>query len=146
MSRITRDIDEERELANGNIAVGIVIAAVFIAIALVVESGVSGLSVGINKAIDVGLFSADGMLANGSALVQLILCIVLAIAAIYLALTILERLTMNVREFEELKKGNIAVALEMAGAGDRCRHIRCPHSACCSNGDKHRPDTGAEPA
>ena len=35
--------------------------------------------------------------------------------AIYLALTILDKLTTGLHEFEELKKGNIAVALEMAG-------------------------------
>ena len=38
-----------------------------------------------------------------------------AIVAIYLALNILDKLTKGIDEFEELKKGNIAVALEMAG-------------------------------
>jgi uncharacterized membrane protein YjfL (UPF0719 family) len=45
----------------------------------------------------------------------LILGIILAIAAIYLALKVLDRMTKGVEEFEELKKGNVAVALEMAG-------------------------------
>jgi uncharacterized membrane protein YjfL (UPF0719 family) len=49
------------------------------------------------------------------AIVQLLLGIVLAVVAIYLALYILDRLTKGVEEFEELKKGNVAVALEMAG-------------------------------
>ncbi len=39
----------------------------------------------------------------------------LAIAAIYIALNILDKLTKGIEEFEELKKGNVAVALEMAG-------------------------------
>ena len=115
LGKITRDIDEEKELAKGNTAIGIIVAAVFVAIALVVQSGVSGLSVGINKAISVGIFSFDGLTAVGVALVQLILGIVLAVAAIYLALNILDKLTKGVEEFEELKKGNVAVALEMAG-------------------------------
>ena len=46
---------------------------------------------------------------------QLLLGIVLAVGAIYLALNILDRLTTGVNEFEELRKGNVAVALEMAG-------------------------------
>jgi uncharacterized membrane protein YjfL (UPF0719 family) len=115
MVKITKNIDAEKELAKGNAAVGIIVAAVFVAIALVVQSGVSGLSVGIGKAASVGLLSLDGLLAIGAALVQLILGIVLAIAAIYLALNILDKLTKGVDEFEEIKKGNVAVALEMAG-------------------------------
>jgi len=57
----------------------------------------------------------DGVIAIGVAIVQLILGIILAIAAIYLALSILDKLTKGISEFEEVKKGNIAVALEMAG-------------------------------
>ncbi len=112
---ITKGIDEEKELAKGNPAVGILVASVFIAIALVVQSGVSGLSVGINKALSVGLFTGDGVLTIVIAIIQLLLGIVLAVGAIYLALNILDRLTKGVEEFEELKKGNVAVALEMAG-------------------------------
>ncbi len=115
LGKITKDIDEEKELAKGNVAVGIIVAAVFVAIALVVQSGVSGIAVGINKAMSLGLFSLDGMLAVAIAFIQLILGIILAVGAIYLALNILDKLTKGVKEFEELKKGNVAVALEMAG-------------------------------
>lgn len=114
LGKITRGIDEEKELAKGNAAVGILVASVFIAIAVVVQSGVTGLSVGINKAINLG-FNSDGIIAVVVAIFQLLIGIVLAIAAIYLALFILDRLTTGVNEFEELRKGNIAVALEMAG-------------------------------
>ena len=112
---ITRGIDEEKELAKGNAAVGILVASVFIAIALVVQSGVSGLSVGINKALNIGILTGDGLFTVGVAILQLLLGIVLAVCSIYLALIILDRLTAGVAEFEELKKGNVAVALEMAG-------------------------------
>jgi uncharacterized membrane protein YjfL (UPF0719 family) len=115
MSKITNKIDEEKELARGNMAVGIVVGSVFVAIALVVQSGVSGVTVGINKAINAGLFSVDGLLSLSIAVIQLVLGIVLAVGAIYLALNILDRLTENLKEFEEIKKGNVAVALEMAG-------------------------------
>ena len=115
LSKINKNMDEEKELARGNVAVGIIVAAVFVAIALVVQSGVSGLSVGINKAISVGILSVDGLLAIGTAFIQLILGIVLAVGAIYLALYVLDKLTKGVDEFEEIKKGNIAVALMMGG-------------------------------
>jgi len=115
LSKNTQNIDVEKELVKGNAAVGIIVAAVFVAIALVVQSGVSGLSVGINKAVSVGILSIDGLLAIGIAFIQLILGIVLAVGAIYLALYILDKLTTGIKEFEEIKKGNVAVALMMGG-------------------------------
>ncbi len=100
---------KQRELARGNMAVGIIIASIFFAIALVVQSGIAGISVGIMKAL------AGDWLAIVVSLLQLILGILLAIGAIYLALYILDRLTKGVDEFEEIRKGNTAVALMMAG-------------------------------
>jgi uncharacterized membrane protein YjfL (UPF0719 family) len=108
-SRITKGMDEEKELMRGNAAVGIIMASIFFSIALVVQSGIAGISVGIMKAL------AGDWLAIIASLIQLILGIILAIGAIYLALNILDRLTKGVDEFEEIKKGNVAVALMMAG-------------------------------
>ena len=48
--RITGDIDEQQELAKGNVAFGIVVAAIFVAIAVVVQSGITGIAVGVSKA------------------------------------------------------------------------------------------------
>jgi uncharacterized membrane protein YjfL (UPF0719 family) len=108
-SRITKGMDEAQELRKGNAAVGIIIAAILFAIAIVVQSGIAGISIGIMNAL------AGDWLSLVAAFIQLILGIVLAIGAIYLALNIMDRLTKGVDEFEELKKGNVAVALLMAG-------------------------------
>jgi uncharacterized membrane protein YjfL (UPF0719 family) len=115
--KITKGIDEQKELAKGNTAIGILVASVFFAIGIVVQSGVAGISSSIKaaQASTGGILSAGGMLSIGMGILQLILGIVLAIAAIYLALNILDKLTKGIEEFEELKKGNVAVALEMAG-------------------------------
>ncbi|MGB8216593.1 MAG: DUF350 domain-containing protein [Candidatus Methanoperedens sp.] len=115
--KITKGIDEQKELAKGNVAIGILVASVFFAIGIVVQSGVTGISSGIKaaQASAGGILSAGGLVAIGMGILQLILGIVLAIAAIYLALNILDKLTKGIEEFEELKKGNVAVALEMAG-------------------------------
>jgi uncharacterized membrane protein YjfL (UPF0719 family) len=116
LGKITKGIEEEKELAKGNAAVGILVASVFIAIGIVVQSGVAGVSKGLSAALNAGDFlSLQGILPIVLAILQLILGIVLAIAAIYLALNVLDRLTKGIEEFEELKKGNVAVALEMAG-------------------------------
>ena len=108
-SKITKGIDEIQELKKGNVAVGIIIAAIFFAIAIVIQSGVAGISIGITNAL------AGDWWSLIAAFIQLILGIILAIATIYLALNILDRLTKGINEFEELKKGNVAVALMMAG-------------------------------
>ena len=108
-STITKGIDEIQELKKGNVAVGIIIAAIFFAIAIVIQSGVAGISIGITNAL------AGDWWSLAAAFIQLILGIILAIATIYLALNILDRLTKGINEFEELKKGNVAVALMMAG-------------------------------
>ena len=109
LGRITKGIEEEKEIAKGNTAVGILVASVFIAIAIVVQSGVIGVSVGISKAL------TGDIIPLGASIAQLLLGIILAIVAIYLALNVLDKLTKGIDEFEELKKGNVAVALEMAG-------------------------------
>lgn len=115
LGKITKGIDEEKEIARGNTAVGILVASVFFAIAIVVQSGVAGVSRGLSTAWNVGLLSPEGIIAIVLSIVQLLLGIGLAIVAIYLALNILDKLTKGIDEFEELKKGNVAVALEMAG-------------------------------
>jgi uncharacterized membrane protein YjfL (UPF0719 family) len=109
LGKITKGIDEEKEIAKGNTAVGILVASVFVAIGIVVQSGVAGVSTGIALALGGDYF---GLIAS---VLQLLLGIVLAIIAIYLALNILDKMTKGIEEFEELKKGNVAVALEMAG-------------------------------
>jgi len=113
--RITKGIDEEKEIAKGNAAIGILIASVFIAIGIVVQSGVAGISTGISTALSVGLLTLNGMAAIAAAILQLILGIAFAVIAIYIALNILDRLTKGIDEFAEIGKGNVAVALEMAG-------------------------------
>lgn len=109
LGKLTKDIDEEKELAKGNVAVGILIASIFISIAIVVQSGVAGISIGLEDAITGNMYSLV------ASLIQLILGILLAVAAIYLALNIFDKMTKEIDEFKEIEKGNVAVALEMAG-------------------------------
>jgi uncharacterized membrane protein YjfL (UPF0719 family) len=113
--KVTREVDEQKELAKGNVAFGIIVAAIFVAIGVVVQSGVTGISVGISKASALGLTSVDGLTVVAIAIIQLVLGVLLAIGSIYLAINIFDKLTKQINAFEELKKGNVAVALEVAG-------------------------------
>ena len=109
LSRMTSKIDEEKELAKGNTAVGILVASIFVSIAIVVQSGVTGISIGLKDAVAGNIYS---LIAST---IQLILGILLAIGVIYLALNIFDKLTKEIDEFEEIRKGNVAVAIELAG-------------------------------
>lgn len=109
LDRMTSKIDEEKELVKGNVAVGILVASIFVSIAIVVQSGVAGVSIGLRNAVDGNIYS---LIAS---VMQLILGMILAIAGIYLSLNIFDKLTKETDEFEEIRKGNVAVALEMAG-------------------------------
>ena len=109
LGRMTSDIDEEKELVKGNVAVGILVASIFVSIAIVVQSGVAGVSIGLRNAADGNIYS---LIAS---VIQLMVGMILAIAGIYLSLNIFDKLTKGIDEFEEIRKGNVAVALEMAG-------------------------------
>ncbi|HOT04335.1 MAG TPA: DUF350 domain-containing protein [Methanolinea sp.] len=108
-SKITKGMDEAAELKKGNVAVGIIIASILFAIAIVVQAGIAGISIGIMNALQGDWFSLI------AAVIQLILGIILAVAVSYFALNVMDKLTKGIDEFEELKKGNVAVALLMAG-------------------------------
>lgn len=105
--KFTKGINEEEELKKGNAAVGILQAAIILSIANVVQSGV----VGLTGAFTVG-FSINAIIAG---IIQLLVGIILAVVAIYMAINVLDRITKNIDEMEELKKGNVAVAILMAG-------------------------------
>ena len=109
ISKLTKNIDEEAEIAKGNTAVGILVASIFVSIAIVVQSGIAGVSGGLKSAIAGSIYPLIASVA------QLVLGIVLAVAVIYIALNVFDKLTKGIDEFEEIRKGNVAVAIELAG-------------------------------
>lgn len=114
--RLTREIDEIEELKRGNVAVGILIASIVIAIALIVQSGVAGFSAAVASVPQPILDHSDELLiAVTIAIVQLIVGVILAVVSINIALWILDRYTRGLDEYAELRRGNVAVAILMAG-------------------------------
>ncbi len=105
--RLTKGIDEQEELKKGNVAVGIVLAAVVISIANVIQSGVSGLTSSIGKSINIYGIALG--------LAQVLFGLVMSVVSIYLAITVLDKITKDIDEMEELKKGNVAVAVVVSG-------------------------------
>jgi uncharacterized membrane protein YjfL (UPF0719 family) len=112
--KFTKGMNEMEELKKGNAAVGILMAAIILAIANVVQSGVVGLTgalMSLTSLSNMSLF-INAVIAG---IIQLVVGIVFAVVAIYLAINVLDKITKEIDEVEELKKGNVAVAILMAG-------------------------------
>lgn len=105
--KFTKGIDEEEELRKGNVAVAILLAAVILSIANVVQSGVIGMTS--------ALTANPSISAIIGGIIQVLVGIVLAVVAIYIAINVLDKITTGIDEMAELKKGNVAVAILMAG-------------------------------
>jgi uncharacterized membrane protein YjfL (UPF0719 family) len=107
--RATRDVDEWAELRRGNLAVGVVMGAIVLAVGIIVR-----------PALQDPLLSADlgrsrplyELLVNAAGL---LVALLLAVVAVGLALWLFTRLTADLDEWTELASGNHAVAVLMAG-------------------------------
>jgi uncharacterized membrane protein YjfL (UPF0719 family) len=105
----TRDLDEWEELRQGNPAVGIVLGAIVLAVAIVLRPAL---------AVDTTLWDVGRSLFLRVLLaeaLQLAVGLVLAVITLVLAMYLFAGLTRGINEVEELKKGNLAIAGLLAG-------------------------------
>lgn len=107
---LTKNLDEWKELKKGNVAVGILVAAVVLSVAVVVESGVSSVLSAL-PAQSTATQLALGLLVS---FINLLIGVVAAMIGIYFAITVFDQLTGHIDEFAELKKGNVAIAVLLA--------------------------------
>jgi len=111
--KMTGNIDEIKELKKGNIAIAIVLVSLIGGIGLI-------LSTGINQFGNIFLNVFDNkysfplfLVAMVLAVVQLIVVVLISVLVIYSSIMVLDRMTGGINELYELKRGNIAVALEI---------------------------------
>ena len=108
--KLTEGADELAELKKGNVAVAILLGAIIFSIANIIEGGVSSLT----QTLVPGLSLMQVFAALIIGVVNLVVGVVLAVFSIYIAVNVLDRITVGIDEFRELKKGNVAVAIMMA--------------------------------
>ncbi len=105
----TRGLDEWEELRQGNPAVGVVLGAIVISVAIVLRPALS-----VNTtAWDVGATLVTRVLLAEA--LQLAVGLVLAVITLALALYLFAALTRGIDEVEELKNRNLAIAGLLAG-------------------------------
>jgi uncharacterized membrane protein YjfL (UPF0719 family) len=143
LDKLTKGIEEVEELKKGNVAVGIIIAAVVLSIAIVIQAGVQGMTAGLGVCAapcDVGAYTVNAFIALGVGFLSVIIGMIFAVIVIYMALWVMQKmlagmnpiemvaekaaqmatgqqqdLVKNIDLFEELRKDNRAVALMLAG-------------------------------
>jgi uncharacterized membrane protein YjfL (UPF0719 family) len=109
--KLTKGVNEWDEIKKGNVAVGILLAAVIISIATVVQGGVLRITASIGGGQTISVM-AVGLVVG---IVNLIIGLIAAIIAIYIAVRVLDKITKDIDEMKEIAKGNVAVAIIMAG-------------------------------
>ena len=112
LDSLTSGIDEWEEIKKGNIAIGLLTLAVLASVILLVGPRIEQLVLSIRPELSLVILGA--LLAF--TLFNFLLSLGAAIFIIFLAFSLVDRLTHDLDEFAELKKGNLAVALLMAGS------------------------------
>ena len=107
--KLTDRVEEWEELKRGNVAVGIYTAAVFFTMAFVIK----GATASIFRALEAESFDLAVSLF-AFAFLDVLVALFSAIISIFIALKVIDKATPNVDEWEELKRGNVAIALLMA--------------------------------
>jgi len=114
--RMTADYDAEEELRKSNTAVAILLTSLMVATSLLMQQSVypviGTLTVYLTNRSDSGI-SFWRLLAFS--LGHLVLGFLLAAGSVELALRLFERLASGIEEDAEIRRGNVAVAVVMAG-------------------------------
>ncbi|MEK6954445.1 MAG: DUF350 domain-containing protein [Candidatus Micrarchaeota archaeon] len=107
--RMTSRIDELEELKKGNLAVGIVLGAVIISVATIISGGVARM---VPQSFNAGSVDFWGALSLG--MLNLLIAIVFAVVAQFVALRVFDSMTEGIDEQKELKRGNLAIGVLLA--------------------------------
>lgn len=109
--RTTKGMDEWAELRKGNVAVGLLMASMILAVGNVVSSSVAGLTQALmDPKLEIA-YLADLLVG----VVNLLIGIWIATSVVSLAIKVLDRMTKDVDEMAEIAKGNVAVSVMVSG-------------------------------
>lgn len=108
--RMTEGIDEIAELKRGNVAIAVVLLALIVSIGTLVGKGVMQFEAMFSQGLTTQMF----IIAFVMAIVKIVVLLLVAILSIYIAIRVLDTMTVGIDELKELKRGNVAVALLVA--------------------------------
>ncbi|MFH1199774.1 MAG: DUF350 domain-containing protein [Candidatus Micrarchaeota archaeon] len=104
--KFTSRIDEMAELKKGNAAVGLVLGAIMVSVAMIVAGGVASMVPDNTEIVKADFW---GSMLTG--IISLAVSVVLAIAAQFLAIGVFEKMAGDIDVQTELKKRNMGIAV-----------------------------------
>jgi uncharacterized membrane protein YjfL (UPF0719 family) len=107
LDRLTSSIDEWKEIRKGNAALGILFASVVISVFLLTESRISDFVFSVSWGFDPVLVAKILAIT----FINYLLGIFASLIIIFLTINVIDRITPDLDELAELKKGNLAVAI-----------------------------------
>jgi len=111
--KMTGNIDEIKELKKGNIAVAIILVSLIGGIGLILSTGIDNFGQIFTNVFDNKYSFPLFLVAMVLAVIELVIVVLISVLVIYSSIVVLDRLTAGINELDELKKGNVAVALEV---------------------------------
>lgn len=111
--KMTGGIDEIKELKKGNVAVAIMLVALMLGIGIILSTGINQFGIIFANVFENKYSFPLFIVAMILAIVELIVVVLISVFVIYVSINVLDRLTEGINELDELKKGNVAVALEV---------------------------------
>mgnify|MGYP001578013269 CR=1 FL=1 len=115
-SRANPDYDEEDELNKGNVAVAILLTAIMVSSAIIIQKGLFPIMTLLRMYFTSPMKESIGQWQMmGYALAHFVMVFALSVFSISLALRLFGKLTRKIKEGRELKKGNVAVGIVLAG-------------------------------
>jgi uncharacterized membrane protein YjfL (UPF0719 family) len=107
--RATGTLDEWAELRKGNTAVGITLGAVVIGLAIILQSSLR--APGVPEDLSAGLYPLYALLEM---VIRFAIGFVAGVLGVLIGIALYDRLTGSLDEFEQLKEGNVGVAVTLA--------------------------------
>ncbi|MBI4349071.1 MAG: DUF350 domain-containing protein [Elusimicrobia bacterium] len=113
--RANTDFDEEQEIKKGNVAVGLLVTALLLGSANIIQNALTPLTNVLLFSLQQGTAVSRGRLALYAA-AHLTMAFLMAVVAMSFSLRVFGRLTRSyMRAGKELEHGNVAVGLLLAG-------------------------------
>lgn len=107
---MTEGIDEITELKRGNVAVAIMLLALIASVGMIIAAGVNQFESIFSVQLSLPMFAVAFVVA----MLRVVVTVIIAVFAIFVAIRVIDTLTVGIDEMKEIKKGNVAVALVMA--------------------------------
>lgn len=113
-SKLTKNIDELKELKENNVAIAIILGAILLSVAIVIKKASFPMVSSLQTVMERGISFGGIIEFLGISLIALLISIAISVIAVWLAIQTFVRLTRGIDEWYEIKKNNVSIAIILA--------------------------------